>query len=221
MGERKVVSWLVVLSVGLALTGQRLVFADSAVAEKLAAGVWRSIIVGGTNLYDFPLTPLGQRRFETFQLDQDPSLRCEPPGMPRAFYHLSPMDFSFDAGEATIRYETMDVVRTIHMDGTALPENAALTPNGYSIGRWDGDLLVVDTAHLAEGETVREGVPKSAAMTLRETFGVEDRDDGLYLTVTMTITDPENFSVPFTSINEFILEPDWELLPFNCQPTEY
>ena len=86
--------------------------ANPELTAKLAAGVWRSLVVGGTNVHDYPLTQSGRRHFEGFRLDLDPSLTCEPPGMPRAFYHLSPMDFSFDGSTVTIRYETMDVVRT-------------------------------------------------------------------------------------------------------------
>lgn len=206
------------LTIG-ALALAELASANAEVAAQLEAGVWRSLVVGGTNVHDYPLTALGQQRLESFRLDLDPSLRCESPGMPRAFYHLSPMDFRFDRDTLTIRYETMDVVRTVHLDGE--PPPAEHTPNGHSVGRWEGTTLVIDTTHLAAGETSRDGVPKSARMTLRETFVVEERDDGPHLLVTMMITDPENFLETFTSVNDFALEPDWELLPFDCNPTEY
>lgn len=197
------------------------VFTNPEIEQRLSAGVWRSLVTGGTNLYDFPLTLAGQERFEGFRLDQDPALRCEPPGMPRAFYHLSPMDFRFEANTLTIRYETMDVVRTVAMNGALAPAGTPHTPNGYSVGHWEGDSLIIDTTHLAAGETTRDGFPKSDQMTLREAIRVEDRDDGSYLIESVTITDPENFREPFTSANEFVLESDWELLPFDCNPTEY
>lgn len=205
----------------MALIHQPVALADSDLAEKLAAGVWRSLVDGGTNEYDFPLTPLGQSRFDSYRLDQDSSLRCEPPGMPRAFYNLSPMAFRFEGDTVTILYETMDVVRTVRLDGEPLPQSEGHTPNGHAIGRFEGDALVVDTTHLTAGETTRDGVPKSALMTLRETFRVEDRGDVPHLIVTVTITDAENFREPFSTVNEFALEPDWELLPFDCHPTEY
>ena len=213
--------WAGCVLAGLALIGAPAAFANPSVAAKLEAGIWRSLVIGGTNVHDYPLTPLGRERFANFRLDQDPSLRCEPPGMPRGFYHLSPMDFRFAVNSIRIRYETMDVVRTIYLDGQPLPETAPHTPNGHSIGRWEGGRLAVDTTHLAAGETSRDGVPKSALMTLREIFEVEDRADGPVLIVTLTITDPENFTAPFTSVNEFALEADWELLTFDCHPTEY
>lgn len=195
--------------------------ANPEIADKLSAGVWRSLVTGGTNVYDFPLTSVGQQRYESFRLDQDPSLRCEPPGMPRAFYHLSPMDFRFDGDTLMIRYETMDVVRAVQIDGPPAPPGTPHTPNGHSVAHWDGDRLIIDTTHLAAGETTRDGFPKSAAMTLRETITVEQRQDGPILVAAVTITDPENFREPYTTVNEFALEPDWEILPFDCHPTEY
>ena len=209
------------LSTGFLLLSCASTVANTEIAAQLSGGVWRSLVAGGTNIYDFPLTPLGQERFESFRLDQDPALQCEPPGMPRSFYHLSPMDFRFDADELTIRYETMDVVRTVTMNGGPAPDSTPHMPNGYSIGHWDGDVLIVETTHLAAGETTRDGYPKSAQMTLREAYRVEERSDGVYLSASMTITDPENFRETFTSVNEFILEPDWELLTFDCNPTVY
>jgi hypothetical protein len=212
---------LLVLSAALTLISAQPLFASPEAAAQLSAGVWRSLVTGGTNLYDFPLTPLGQERFESFRLDQDPALRCEPPGMPRAFYHLSPMDFSFDDDRLTIRYETMDVVRSVAINGSPPPANTPHTPDGYSVGHWDGATLIIDTTHLSAGETTRDGFPKSATMTLREAIRVEERNDVLVLIESVTITDQENFREPFTTINEFVLEPDWELLPFDCHPTEY
>lgn len=195
--------------------------ANPEAAAGLSAGVWRSLVAGGTNLYDFPLTPLGQRRYESFRLDQDPALTCEPPGMPRGFYYLSPMTFELDGNSVTIRYETMDIVRTAPIDGPPAPSGTPHTPNGYSVARWDGDALILDTTHLAAGETTREGFPKSARMTLSERFRVESREGTPHLVVSVTITDPENFSRPYTTVNEFVLEPDWELLPFDCNTLEY
>jgi hypothetical protein len=213
-------AWAVALCAGLGF-GAASVSANPEVGAQLSAGVWRSVVAGGTNEYDFPLTARGLERYEGFRLDRDPSLRCEPPGMPRAFYNLSPMDFAFDGDTLTIRYETMDVVRTVVIGGAPPPAGTPHTPNGHSVGRWDGESLIIDTTHLSAGETTRDGFPKSEAMTLREAIRVEQRDGGVYLVASVTITDPENFREPFTTLNEFALEPDWELLPFECHPTEY
>lgn len=196
-------------------------FANPQVIGRLEAGVWASVGGLGTSTRDYPLTESGRQRYESFRLDQDPSLQCIPPGMPRGFSPRSPMDFTFEGDTLTIRYETMDVVRTILMDGAPLSPDAPHTPNGHSIGHWTGDTLVIDTTHLSAGEVNRNGIPKSERMTIRETYDVEDRNGEMVVIIRMTLTDPENFTEPVSQTEMFEYRPDWELLPFECQVTEY
>ena len=221
MIEKKAMVRVLVVSGVLVLLCESAVLANPAGSLQLSAGVWRSAAGPGTSTREYPLTVLGQKRYKNFRLDQDPSLRCEPPGMPRGFSPRSPMDFSFYGNTLTIRYETMDVVRTVYMGGTPPPSNTPHTPNGYAVGRWDGEILVIETTHLTAGEVNRNGVPKSEAMKLYETFDLQSRNDATYLIVNLTITDPENFTEPHTSTEVFVLESDWELFPFECHPTEY
>jgi len=47
-----------------------------------------------------------------------------------------------------LRNEEFDVVRTIHMDLTAVPDGKPFSQLGYSIGRWEGDTLVVNTTRI-------------------------------------------------------------------------
>ena len=212
---------LILIAAGLLGLGQPPLLANPAVTAKLEAGVWTAVGGPGTSTREYPLTPLGRQRYESFQLDLDPLLRCLPPGMPRGFAARSPMDFNFDGDALTIRYETMDVVRTIYMNGAPLPADAPHTPNGHSIGRWQGDTLVIDTTHLTPGETNRNGIPKSENMTIRETYDVEERGDGMVVIIQITLADPENFTEPVTMVEEFEYQPGWELLPFECNVTEY
>ena len=195
--------------------------ANPEVIAKLEAGVWAVVGEPGTSTREYPLTELGRQRYESFRLDQDPSLQCIPPGMPRGFSPRSPMNFSFNGDSLTIRYETMDVVRTIAMDGAPLPADAPHTPNGHAVAYWSGDTLVVETTHLTAGETNRNGIPKSEQMTVHETYDVEDRDGGIVVIIRMTLTDPENFTESVTQVETFEYKPGWELLPFECHVTEY
>ena len=221
MIEKKAMVRVLVVSGALVLLCKPVALANPTSSAQLSVGVWRSAAGPGTSTREYPLTVLGQKRYENFRLDQDPSLQCEPPGMPRGFSPRSPMDFNFSGNTLTVRYETMDVVRTVHMNGTPPPPNVPHTPNGHAIGRWDGETLVVETTHLTAGEVNRNGIPKSEAMTLYETFDLQKRDDAMYLVVNLTITDPENFTKSHTSTEVFVLELDWELFPFECHPTEY
>jgi hypothetical protein len=83
--------------------------------------------------------------------------------------------------------------RTIWMDGRPRPPSyAAHTWSGFSIGRWDGDALVVETTHLKAGFLERNGVPHSDGATLVEHF-VRHGD---VLTLVSVVTDPAYLEEP-------------------------
>ncbi len=168
-------------------------------------------------LYDYNATNLSK---------YDPEGYCLPPGGPRMMATPYPMEIIQlpDQNRILMIFEgATHVWREIYMDGRAHPEGDALNPTflGHSVGRWDGEILVIETTHLTAGEVNRNGVPKSEAMKLYETFDLQSRNDVTYLIVNLTITDPENFTEPHTSTEVFVLESDWELFPFECHPTEY
>ena len=78
-------------------------------------------------------------------LTDDPALSCTPRGMPFAMQNRFPIEFVEQTGSILLRLEMWAIERTIHMDADA--SNAAQTASalGYSVGRWDGDSLVVST----------------------------------------------------------------------------
>src|SRR5690349_12976689 len=83
---------------------------------------------------------------------------------------------------------TYEQTRTIWMDGRPHPpEYAAHTWEGFSTGKWDGDMLTVTTTHLKMGWILRNGIPPSNKATLTEHF-VRHVD---YLTLIAVINDPE------------------------------
>jgi hypothetical protein len=105
------------------------------VAAKLAAGVWAYRNSAGEVLPSgsFTGTPpdsaltasaLAARQAFDFRSD-DPVLGCGEPGMPRALTAGSPMTFAWFDGDLTIRYESMDVRRTVHMKSDAAPAMCA------------------------------------------------------------------------------------------------
>jgi hypothetical protein len=73
------------------------------------------------------------------------------------------------AWRMTTRYRLAE--RTIYMDGRPHPsENAPHTWQGFSTGEWEGDMLKVTTTHLKEGQSRRNGVPRSDRSTMIEYF---------------------------------------------------
>jgi hypothetical protein len=104
-------------------------------------------------------------------------------------------------------------VRTIWMDGRDHPPKDALhTWEGYSTGRWEGDVLVVDTTHLKPAYVRRNGLPRSEKATLREYF----YRTGDYLTWVSIVTDPVYLTEPYIKSRNFYLDPGYQNALYPC-----
>jgi hypothetical protein len=218
------------LSIAIALStphAATLAQARAGTAAKLAAGVWGyvgkdgKLVVSGSFLGappDAALLPdaLAARKAFDFRRD-DPIIGCGAPGMPRALTAASPMTFTWIGDDLEIRYESMDVRRTVSMNGARPEGGAARTPNGHSTGRWDGDTLVVTTSLLDDRVVDMLGTPKSDAMTLEERYRVEEAGGATYLRLDLTINDPNTFREPYPWHFDFVLRRDWELMDYECE----
>jgi len=104
--------------------------------------------------------------------------------------------------------------RTIFMDGRDLPKDPNPTWLGYSIGRWDGDWLVVTTSGFNDKAWLDSaGHPQTES--LRITERMRRRDFG-HMDYEITIDDPKAFTKPFTIKRERLLAPDTDLLEDFC-----
>jgi len=105
--------------------------------------------------------------------------------------------------------------RTIWMDGRPHPpEYAAHTWQGFSTGKWEGDMLTVTTTHLKTGWIRRNGIPRSDKATLTEHF----IRHGNYLTLVSVIDDPVYLSEPFIRTTNWVMDPRQEIAPYPCEP---
>ena len=103
--------------------------------------------------------------------------------------------------------------RTIWMDGRPHPpEYAAHTWQGFSTGKWDGDMLTVTTTHLKMGWIRRNGVPRSDKAVLTEHFVRH----GEYLTLISVINDPVYLTEPFVRTTNWALDPHQQIAPYPC-----
>ena len=82
----------------------------------------------------------------------DPTANCLPPGLPRMMLAPFPIQVVVTPDEVLVLAEYMSQVRRIYTDGRGHPADPDPTFNGHSIGRWEGDTLVVDTVAL-RGDT--------------------------------------------------------------------
>jgi hypothetical protein len=105
--------------------------------------------------------------------------------------------------------------RTIFTDGRELPKDPNPTWLGYSVGRWDGDTLVVDSIGFNEkGWLDVGGHPNSEGLHTTERY--HRRDFG-HMDLDMVIDDPKAFTKPFTLHMQKTLSPDTEILEDVCE----
>ena len=105
--------------------------------------------------------------------------------------------------------------REIWLDGRPHPpEWAAHTWQGFSTGRWEGSVLVVQTTHLKAGWMRRNGLPLSDRATMTERF----IRHGDLLTHVYMIEDPVYLSEPLVKTNGFRVTPNPNLPPYPCHP---
>jgi len=104
--------------------------------------------------------------------------------------------------------------RTIYMDGRPHPpEYAAHTWQGFSTGKWEGDMLTVTTTHLKIGWIRRNGIPRSDKATLTEHW----IRHGEYLTLVSIINDPAYLTEPFIRTTNWVADPRQNIAPYPCE----
>ena len=145
----------------------------------------------------------------------DPLVKgCDPPGVPRVYYHPRPFEIMQIPGRLILHYEEYNTFREIWTDGRQIPNDPDPTWNGYSVGRWEGDTLVVDTIGF-NGKTWVDnaGHPMSDAMHLTERFHRIDRD---HMSIEYTFEDRKALTAPFTYKKTYDAHPDWEITEYFC-----
>ncbi|HEY8521864.1 MAG TPA: DUF6152 family protein [Gammaproteobacteria bacterium] len=136
-----------------------------------------------------PFTEEGRRVFEATEHYDDYALRCLPLGLPRIFGSPYPMEI-VDAGTHYLFvYVQNNTPRRVYMDGREPPADLPPSSMGFSVGRWEGKVLIVETTHLAPGWLDGSGLPMAGEGT-RIVERYEPSEDGLTMDRTMTIYDP-------------------------------
>jgi hypothetical protein len=189
-------------------------------SAKSLAGTWVTLpgpalgqLLGGAA--SLPMTPKGAAALATFSDDTDnPGRNCGAYTAP--VYMILPIFRSIEIGAdaIVIRGEEGGEERTIHMN-RASHDGASVSVQGDSIGRWEGDVLVVDTTHFAEHRLgIAGGVPSSTAKHLVERFQLTPGGAGL--TYTVTIEDPEYLTTAVQAMSPWTYRPDVPFQPLAC-----
>jgi hypothetical protein len=167
---------------------------------------------------DLPMLPwaaqLKATRFGQNSKDH-PDAHCLPLHPIQLHLHPQPRKIIQTPDVVMILYEANDGRREIFLDGRALPpEDVQPWWYGYSIGHWDGDSLVVQSAGFKDQTWIDEyGTPASDRLRLTErlrriNFGT--------LEIQVTVDDSKTFTRPFTFTLQQRLMPDTELIEFVC-----
>ena len=148
----------------------------------------------------------------------DPVGFCKPGGAVRILTFPPFRKFLQPPGLFVILSERDVTYRQIFLDGRPLPEDPTPTPNGYSVGRWDGDTLVVQTVGLRDGTWLdRIGSPMTDAAKMTERFR---RVNYGRVDVELTIDDPKAYTQPWTVTLRQRIVLDTELLDYHCTDNE-
>jgi hypothetical protein len=147
-------------------------------------------------------------------IDRDPELKCYLPGIPRATYMPYPFQIVQSGNKIQMIYTFSNAARTIHLDKVADPPDD--TWMGHSVGRWEGDTLVVDVSHFNDKTWFdRAGNFHSDALHVVERFTPINADALRY---EATIEDKNVFSKPWTIAMPIYrrLESNAQVLDFPC-----
>ena len=144
----------------------------------------------------------------------DLGLKCIPPGMPNAVLNPYPMELIDEGDQIVQRVEEWDARRVFHMSDDARSQIQAPSRLGYSVGRWDGQTLVVETTQVDFPLLDGGGTPMSENVSMIERFTLSE--DETRLEYEIVVTDPENLVEPAIWENTWVYRPGVEVRPFEC-----
>jgi len=167
------------------------------------------------NLNTYPLTEAARQSVAKFNRAKDnPTLNCRAKGMPMIMENPYPFAISKKGNDIEIQIEEYDLLRTIHMNQTAAPRGTKASLLGYSVGRMEGNTLVVTTTNVSFPWFDQAGIPQSEQSVLVERF--TPTADGSRLDYTVNVQDPVNLTKPVT-LNRYWLDLGEKIERYNCE----
>lgn len=171
-----------------------------------------------------PLTAEGKRLVEEYQqivapFQDNAATYCTTYGIPTMMESVGsyPLELIQRPDQLTIIYEVESETRRVYFGNRILPEERRF-PNrqGYSSGHWEGDVLIVDTTSITDGQDQRTH-PHSDQARMQERFSLHTDSAGTeYLLYEMTLTDPVYYTEPVSSTRKWARLENGSILPYNC-----
>jgi hypothetical protein len=145
---------------------------------------------------------------------EDPDANCLPQGVPKIDAAPAPWKIVQTPRFIVIVYEAFNLWRQIFMDGREVARDVNPSWMGYSVGKWEGDTLVVDSKGFNGKAWLDQlGRPSTDALHVIERFR---RKDFGHMDLQITIDDPKAYTKPWMVTQTVHLLPDTELLEFIC-----
>jgi hypothetical protein len=183
-------------------------------------GVWEGVGGGMITPRDAPMTAEAAAKYAKYRADQASdriqdyqTANCIPPGILINMAMPYPIEILVTPGKVTMILEAFTQVRHIFTDGRPLPADPDLTYNGASVGRWEGDTLVVETIGFLPEVEPAWGLGHGDTMKIVERYRLVGPDK---LEVRYTMTDPAVLTAPWTTTRTFERRPTWALREYVC-----
>lgn len=181
---------------------------------------------GPQPMMDF-LTPAGEAAVAVYDpFVDDPTFRCDPVAIRRVWFAPgTPLAIRRDGDRIILRHEWMDVERIVHLDMDSHPVDGPRSSLGHSIGHFDGDTLIIETANYAAGVLSQyveipgqptRGLLHSDALTSTERLRFDPESETLELGI--LLRDPEFFTRDFEPAMARYGPSELTIEPFNCRP---
>jgi hypothetical protein len=171
-------------------------------------------VVDGNEIPYRPEAVARQRENAANWMTLDPEVKCYMPGIPRATYQGFPFQIVQSTDNVLMAYEFTTASRVVRMNSTE--QSPAPAWMGWSIGRWEGDTLVVDvTDQMEETWFDRAGNYHSDALNVVERYTLVEPN---LINYQVTIEDPKVFTRPWTMSMPLYRrrEPNAQLMEYKC-----
>jgi hypothetical protein len=171
-----------------------------------------------------PLTPAAQAVYDAHRAAAakgdysfDGVTHCLPPGLPRLMLMREPFEILQKPKVIYFVHQLNRLPRRAYLD-EPLPTDVDPHYLGYSVAKWDGNALVIDTNGFDDSTLLdNAGLPHSDALHLTERY--ELSADGMRLHLRYTIDDPKTFTQTWSGQAQYAKRPGFELTENVCVAT--
>lgn len=178
--------------------------------------------VGGASLTAIAQQKVDAYRAVTEGTNHSPGAYCVGSGMPGAMTSSGgyPMEILQHPRQINVTYELHGEMRRIYIgDHGFVLENIFHERNGFSVGRWEGDTLVVEVTHLIE--QVDSRIPHSDQARIVERYTLSEEDGRRVLTNEWTMTDPLFLEEPMSGVKRWQELEGGRLLNYECTEPQW